>query len=284
MNPTSGFTLTQQANLAVFAKQKSRTLLSRATQQGALTPQPLINIQQLRQSGQSSRGSLLPVPGLQVHAHSCSFKRPRWGRLETKHLGCFRGHSTAPAMQPQGWDVGSGGTAHPGQGHQSGPGAAWSAWTTTVSRTTCPGGLLKPTETNEWKSWLEAGLDPKPMRGAQAPVIQETMSKAEGERQVAGGPGRGLLAVPEPEGKSTSSGRLSCPELPSSYPEHRWVSPCSGPNTQPPCGDKLKRQRPWSLCGEKHEKTTTSSLKNFLKKQGQDIRLQRGQTHVKLTG
>ena len=49
------------------------------------------------------------------------------------------------------------------------------------------------------------------------------------------------------------AGRLSCPELPSSYPEHRWVSPCSGPNTQPPCGDKIKRQRLRPLCGEKHE-------------------------------
>lgn len=75
--------------------------------------------------------------------------------------------------------------------------------------------------------------------------------------------------------------RLSCPELPSSYPGHRWVSPCSGPNMQPPCGDKIKRQRLrslqggkhdfWSQCGEKHEKTAASSLKNFLKKQGQDI-------------
>ena len=59
LNPTSGVTPTQQADLAVFAKQKSRTLLSRATRQGALTPQTLINIQQLRQSGQRSRGPLL---------------------------------------------------------------------------------------------------------------------------------------------------------------------------------------------------------------------------------
>ena len=83
-----------------------------------------------------------PVPSLRVHSHSCSRKRPRWGRLETKHLGWFRGHSTAQAMQPRGWDMGSAGTAHPGQGHQSGPGAAWSAWSTSVSRTTCHCGLL----------------------------------------------------------------------------------------------------------------------------------------------
>ena len=152
-----------------------------------------------------------PVPGLRVHSHSRSCKRPRWGRLETKHLVWFRGHSSAQAMQPRGWDMGSAGTAHLGQGHQSAPGAAWSAWSTSVSRTTCHCGLLKPTETNEWKSWLEAGLDPKPRRGAPAPVIQETVSKAEGERQVAGGPGRGLLAVPEPEGKSISSRQALLP-------------------------------------------------------------------------